>query len=563
MPNCGCPDGYSFNSITGLCELLVDGPFSVGNNPKEIPTVCAERENMVFGTVIYPTTTPTQFPLIGQSTLSPSFLDVLGATLTPASSILSGNLWISGGSTSNGLLNLRGVGLPLPINTWYGVVGCVEVLEGHTLNFALSAKTAFRLYIDGILAIIYQPALPVKANSYLHIFPVTLSAGNHTYRAEALCDTLYSCNGGFNNGTGNFVFEIYDNVTPASLALITTLAGLNAVYATVFAGQTPALIAGLQFDVSSVDDYSNYYCPAGSILNSCSLDGAFTCPVLYTHPFVPCCFNLIECTTGAIIKTNTDLNSYIGHIIKIEEYPGCYLITSSSEFPCSEAISTTPTEFFQTCQACNQVYYKLTDCNGIVADVYTPTDLSSNVGLVIKISGYNDICWIVTLFEGTPSESAIVIVGSQFSSCESCLYVPPTPLPDPPFYHLSLVAIKTRAVQPGYGTGPCSTDIVENVNCNFAQQMYAKFNEQKYGVDSCFEEEFEKWNTKKRILELNLIFDSNVCKVNTCCAPCGILVNIDVFDIVQNTAPVLTGSSFVQNDIPYAPPTNPEAEITY
>lgn len=562
MPVCGCPDGYSYNSLTGLCETIIDGAFSVGNNPKEIPTVCSDRENMVNGTVIYPLLSTSQFPLTGQSTLSPSFLDNLSNTIIPTSTILSGFLWISSGLSSNGLLNIRGVGLPSPINTWYGVVGCVEVLTGHTLSFALSAKTAFRLYIDGVLAVIHQPALPAKANANLHIFPITLSAGNHTYRAEALCDATYSCNGGLNNTNGNFIFEIYDNVTPASLALITTLSGLNAVYATVFAAQTPALIAGLQFDVSSVDDYSNYYCPPGSILNSCSLGGAFTCPILYTQPFVPCCFNLVECTSSVIVKTNVDLSSYIGHIIKIQEATGCYMITSTTEFPCSEAIPVTPIQFYEECIACNQVFYKLTDCNGVATDVYTSVNLSASIGSVIKISGYDDICWIPSISDSIPSDF-FVVINFTFTSCEECLYIPPTPLPDPPFYRLSFVDLKTRAVQPGYDTPFCSPDFVEKVNCNFAQQMYSRYNEQKYGVDSCFEDEFNKWNIKKRLLELNLIFDLNVCKVSTCCAPCAVTSNIVIYNVVQDTTPVLTGSSLVENDIPYFPPTDVEAEITY
>lgn len=558
---CGCDEanGYFYNPATGLCEQVLNLPFSHGDNVAIIPAICPLEENMQYGTVIYPTITSAQFPLTGQNTLSPSFVDAQAATIVPAASLLSGLLWL-GGSTTTGLLNIRGVGLPPTINTWYGVNRCVTVQVGDIISFALSGKTAFRLFIDGVLAIIHQPSLPARANDRLHIFPLSLSAGTHTFRAEALSNTSYPCQG--STHYGNFIVEVYRNVTPALLSTLNTQGALNPFYAPTN-GSVPQLIQGFAFDVSSNPLFSNYYCPNGW-LNMCSTGGAsFSCVVVNTQPFVPCCYNLTNCSTGDILITGTDLGGYIGHIIKIEEFPGCFIVAVNNDPDCEGSVGevTVVTEY-DSCRDCTQIYYKLTDCNGNAADIITTTDLSLVVGSFVKLVGIDNICWIVTITTEVPFPVGVAL-GEDFGSCEACLYVPPTPIPDPPFYKLSPVNLKTRSVQPGYDTEHCSPDFVEKVNCNFAQQVYARLMEQKYGVESCLVDDYDKYFVKKQLLDLNLIYDPNLCKPTKCCAPCGVSVKVQEFNPITNTAPTTIDSDIEYTDPDLPPPTSPEADIQF
>lgn len=564
MP-CGCESPYVLNPATGLCEWLVYGGFEVGNNPKTIPNICVSGENMVNGTLVFPTINPAQFPLTGQNNPYPTYVDSSAASITAAVGILSGNLWISGGNVANGLLNQRGVGLPAPVNTWYGLSRCFTVAPNSITSVAISSKTAFRFYLDGVLAVIYQPAYPVQGNTYLQVFPLNLSAGSHTIRAEGFCREEYVCREGTHYG--NLLVEVYTNLDAVTLAGITSQGVLNNYYTPVNSN-IPLLTPGLQFDVSSVDDFSNYYCPVGSYLVSCDVPGSggsFTCPVTYTLPYTPCCYGLVECTTGVVIKSTTQaLAGYLGHVIRIEEASGCYMITNL-EGDCEGAITTTTTEIFNNCITCTQVYYKLVDCNGVAADVYTTSDLSTYIGSSVKISGYNDTCWIPVVFTplvGTIYNYVPVTVGLEFDSCEDCLYVPPTPLPDPPFYQLSPVDLKTRSVQPGYDTGECSSDFVEKVNCNFAQQVYSKMTERKYGVETCIEDEFDKYLIKKELLDLNLIDDPNYCKTITCCAPSCVTVELQEF-LTVTTAPTNISVELEPIIEPCLPPENVEARIEY
>lgn len=559
MASCGCPENYLFNPETGLCESLVNGAVGIGTDPHPIPDICKEGDHMINGTAFYPVINPNQYPLIGSTSSNVAFTDALSNVVVPTANILSGNLWISGGSVSNGLMNQRGVGLVPNLGSWYGLNRCFTVGQGDVISVGLCAKSAYRLYVDGDLVLIHEPVLPAKANQNFHIFPLNLTVGDHTIRAEAKCNVSYTCND--NTQYGAFLVEVYRNVTPIILSGISSQGILNNYYAPTN-GAVPALSAGSTgFDVSSNINTALFYCTNGWV-NACT-QGQFACTQLLTSPYVPCCFDLVECTTSQVIKTTTDLSSYIGHIIKIEEAEGCYIITNNTSQDCTGAIVVTVVTYFSTCFDCNLVYYKLTDCGGrdsIAADITTITDLSTYLGQVIKIEGYNDVCWIVSLGEVSPIETVVTVV-TNFATCEDCN--PPPPIPDPPFYQLTPLALKARSVQPGYDVGECSADFVEQVNCNFATQVYARLNEQKYGVESCIEDNYDKWLLKKQLLELNLIYNPDLCKPILCCAPECVTTELIIFNQVNPTAPINLSVDIDPGYTPALPPEDVNSTITY
>lgn len=556
---CGCPSGYSLNTVTGLCEQTLNEPFSIGSNVAAIPAICAEEENMIKGTVIYSLITTSQFPLTGQNTPSPSFLDANNATITPASSILTGSLWV-GGTTTTGLLNQRGVGLPSTINTWYGASRCITVNSGDTPSFALSAKTAFRLFIDGVLAIIYQPTSGAKANSNLHIFPISLSPGQHTYKAEALCAASYSCGGA--TTYGSFLVETYNNVTAAILGAITTQSTLNSYYIASNAS-IPVLTAGANFDTSSNLSFAQFGCPVG-YENAC-FPGSFTCVVTNTSPFVACCYNLTNCSTGAIIKVNVDLSQYLGKTINVVEYSGCFVVSLNNDAQCSGGVSVTvasSNNVFDDCISCALVYYQLTDCNGVAANIVTTTNFSSDVGGIVKLQGYDGICWIPTITSRV-SNPISVTKSASYTSCATCLFVPPPPIPIPPFYEIAPVALKNRSVQPGYDEGHCDIRFIEKINCNFSNQVYSKLLTQKYGVKSCIDDEFDKFFIKKQLLDLNLIDDPNFCHSIDNLPPCGVSASITVFNPIYCTAPSSPNANIQQIVVICTAPNGVNSLISY
>lgn len=544
---CGCPDNGVYNSNTGLCDNVYTSPFSLGSALVTIPSICQGAQNMVNGTAFYAAISPSQFPLTGQNSASPSFLDAQSTAHTPTGYLTNGPLWINNLAGTAGLLNQRGVGLPSPANTWYGVNRCVTVGTGDVISFALSSRSAFRLYIDGVLAIIHQPSSPGRAYDYLHVFPITLPVGQYTFRAEGLSTAAYLCSEA--NVYGNLLVEVYKNVTATNLSGVTSQTSLNSFYATTN-GSIPQLLAGLNFDVSSNVNSALFYCEQGYV-NACT-PGGFNCTYKTTHPYVICCWDLIDCNTSARLITNVNLTNYEGKYVKIEGYSGCYLVNASQSNDCVVSINVVIVSVYDDCPTCSRKFYKLTDCNGNYTDIYTGTDLSASVGKIIKIEGFDAVCWIVSLSEASTLEQDVTTTLS-YNSCQECNYIPPIP----PNYALAPVALKYRSVQPGYGSSLCDNELVESVSCGFADQVYAKFVNNVYGVDTCKQDCYDNFFIKKQILNINLIDDPQFCKVTTCCAPCIIgveIVNFNLSVVIQNTVPPV---------IPCLVPTAVTAQFSY
>jgi hypothetical protein len=390
---------------------------------------------MRLGTAIYPTVDPVQFPLEGINTQNPAFTDAQGAVIEPQAVLLSGDLWISRGSPINGRLNQAGIGLLPPVSSWQGYTRCVTIESGDQISVALSATRAFRLYVNGDLAIQYWPIYPVRASDYLHIIPLALSVGKHNLTFEGLSEsTVNDCfdrNGYLVQCTsasaasveggclGSFVCEVYLNVTPEILSQTKDQDGLNSLYAMHMAngiGENITTI-GLKGSPTDTGVNGNYSC-AGGYLDNCE-EGAFYCKDILTAAKEPCCFTLTNCVTGAEIITNTDLTIYLPEVIRINEQEGCFLISVNADANCVGAIPVTIDSSYVNCLDCTAICYRLTDCEGNVEHLHTLTDLSAYVSKVIKIDGYN-VCWIVSI---VPIHGVLMTptISDLFNNCEECL----------------------------------------------------------------------------------------------------------------------------------------------
>lgn len=436
--SCGCPQNYQYNQQSGLCEQPGSVPAILNSRSLAPDYVCVDPINMRSGTVIYPDISVNQFPLSGLNTVVPSFQDAAGNIINPFSTLVTGSLWISGGSAANGRLNQAGIGLFPPVNEWQGYSRCIDVNENDKISVALSSTYGFRLFVDGVLAIVYTPIFPVRAADYLHVFPLVLSPGLHNFLFEGISgSTSQQCFDINNNAVectsvsairtdvvnncsslGAFVCEIYKNITSQILSTIYDQDGLDDYYAThavngIDEAITTIFLRGGATDTGS---HGNYICPNGYLTDCVS--GAFYCNVVNTAPYINCCFNLINCVTGNIIVTNTDLNLYLGKTIKINEQSGCYLINVNSDVACAGAVAVTVKAAYATCELCNKIYYKLIDCNGEVDPINTSVNLSAYVGKIVKLSGYN-ACWIVVITSDSTNLKTVSLTNS-YNTCEEC-----------------------------------------------------------------------------------------------------------------------------------------------
>ena len=122
--------------------------------------------------------------------------------------------------------------------------------------------------------------------------------------------------------------------------------------------------------------------------------------------------------------------------------------------------------------------YKLQDCAGIADSIFTRTDLSSVIGSVITLADENNNeiegCWFVIEVGLDCPTDVIVSVYRCFEDCEDCL---PTPLPPE--------VPCPRPVDPGYSTGMCDPQIVEDIYCSFAEMNYQRMMSKRFAIKFC------------------------------------------------------------------------------
>lgn len=431
--SCGCPDKYTYNESSGVCEHLERTQAELNPAPVLPPSLETDPAFMRWGTLVFPPIATDKFPITLTSFVNPEYKDVNNTVILPVDTLISGNMWVSNHSIGGGRFNQAGIGLLAPGSQWQGYVKCLTVEEGDQISVAIGATRGFRILINGVLAAVAQPIYPVRLSDYLHVIPFTLPAGDHTFQVEGLSATHgvpcvdengFTVECGSNSaiyGTkmGGFVCELYKNVTAQILSEIMDQDSLNGYYAkhSINGVQTAITTLLLQGSPTDTGVHGNYIC--SDYLDN-SIEGAYYCVKTLTEPYGECCFKLINCLTGAVTITNTNLNQYLDKIIKVNEQSGCYIINIEDDEDCSGAIAVTIKDEFDTCELCNKVYYKLVDCTGNVASLYTDYNLASHVGKIIKISGYT-VCWIVVI-EGDADKDLITpVIVSSYDTCEECL----------------------------------------------------------------------------------------------------------------------------------------------
>lgn len=132
-------------------------------------------------------------------------------------------VWNADGLTNYGVSDRH------PLNTWVGFDVCINVPTTKTYYVALAADNQFRMSVDGTI-VLTSNASAMGANhsgdaqitfKRLHIYPITLTAGNHILKLE-----------GYNHESkASFGAEIYDN-TPQEIEAATSYSDLNVIFTT-------------------------------------------------------------------------------------------------------------------------------------------------------------------------------------------------------------------------------------------------------------------------------------------------------------------------------------------
>jgi len=87
-------------------------------------------------------------------------------------------------------------------------------------------------------------------------------------------------------------------------------------------------------------------------------------------------------------------------------------------------------------------------------------------------------------------------------NCAACLPEPPAPIP---------LTLHPRKIKPGYDTPGCDPAYTQKVSCTFAEQVYDAMVAVRYGIKICCDQDLQKWDIKKQLLDLRAIYDPALC----------------------------------------------------
>lgn len=349
-------------------------------------------------------------------------------------------------------------------------------------------------------------------------------------------------------------------------------------------------VTGEQYNSNSQNLLNN----VGQVVTINGYDGCYTvdinlkecnCPINATvlTSYATCqdclpivAYKLTNCTNPAQVQyTYQDLSAYVGHGVELE-CGQCWVVEQIDYAPPS--VQNIVIAFdFENCTACARTYYLLTDCAGFEPDVYTFTDLSAYVGLVIKLKDCKT-CWTVQGTRLLASPASIVTFEQEYVDCLTCQIDAPCVCSTirndqtltTAFKYVDCFGVQQRtpsilpgetsdkiclqrwlnnvdqtnyvkyygdctnssdqfvcpppvynlvSVRPGYNTPACSIEAYERITCKAAQILYRNVLTLRYGISNCCPEDDQYWLIKKELIDLAALYDpAYPCAPND---PCG------------------------------------------
>jgi hypothetical protein len=354
---CGeCPEG--FVQVGDECILEQNVPATYTGGLVTIIGGDKITSYNKFGLRLYPDITATVKPLLGSA--NPYVVrenNGAGAPVVPIITGVQSTLWgcevppvcstFVGPSTSyGGRLNIAGLWAPgydIPDGDGPELFFdfCVDIAETKQYLVGIAGDNKVKFYVDGILNVFLNAggAGGTAPFNWWHVFPVTLTAGQHTIRLS-----------GINNSISDAAFagEIYDIPLGTFQATLTDPAIGVGNCGNVPADLEPYIIFTTRDMIGESIPNPNqpgiWQCPDGSTPDYCT--GIPQCLVEEKIPFPICpCYLLLPCdgTTLPIISNNpllaTYVNNYVAVIVEEGGEPICvYVLNYEGEEVCETAI---------------------------------------------------------------------------------------------------------------------------------------------------------------------------------------------------------------------------------
>jgi hypothetical protein len=289
------------------------------------------------------------------------------------------------------------------------------------------------------------------------------------------------------------------------------------------------------------------YCVSVLPANS-SIGPAF--PGVFGDGFASCeackriCYILTDCKgiEDPIVVTGTDLADCVGGVIKIkdcedvcwkvelaESCDGCVKeVTVLECFPAPVQTKVCRYEAIMTYEATDliRIIINGTQYNSPNIGYCDPQNWidwlnSLNLGVFTFEADDTSPCPIITIIAtGTATYGDLCYVdpqGTPVCAPKTCVTIPivdqPTPCEacaPPPAVVIPAITLKTRAVAPGYKTPVCSPEYYDKVNCTYADQVNNQMLSARYGLTVCCDEDLDKWDIKKELLDLQSIKNPNL-----------------------------------------------------
>lgn len=620
---CGCPEGYSLD-INGDCVQTISTPADYSGVTVDVTEASNSASYSKFGMRLYDDLSNYNLPLVSDgpdnSTWKVYQDNGFGVEVFPLINSVQSLLW--GSETApcqtlsfGGRLNTTGIACNLQFNKqdlrdqWIAsnglspdqgleffaaldptvqlaivdsaIVGfefCIDVPETKQYLIGTGGDNEVLFYLDNVLqvylrtqkkydadGVVGSTTISTKPFNYWHVFPITLTAGQHIIKLQGINE----------NSIDSFGAEIYD------LTLQELQAGFTGTCDNLSNDLDPYTIFSTKNylgqaipDLSSPGEWS---CPDGTTPDECG--GIPVCTTTLKVDPIPCCYEIDPCDNpgnpvtisladGQPELTIDNVYTFLGDV-SIEG--GCYTVLSKLECPGSELINITIGIDYQTtdCQVCIPCY-ELTDCkdseNTLIIK-WDPTSpvLSENTIYVFDFDTTK--CWTVLplIPPCTGPQYSDANIVEEFTKCEDCLapcfkivdcvddsivysdsaslinYVgqiikwndgvedkcgtvfqyicredvqPVQPITvincyafcndclPPPVLPAPSFDLKPRIVKPGYNTPACSPEYYDKVKCKLSEALYQHMASRRFGIEFCCELDLQKWEIKNEILDI-------------------------------------------------------------
>lgn len=341
---CGdCPPGYAL--VDGECVLIESVPANYTGGLLQVEPGSETQVYSAFGLVLYPDISGLTLPLLGygyKTLIGASCITTIpytvktnngaGVLVTPLLNGVQSKLWgcsntyptcQTGTPIGNrGRLMTTGVwSAGYPINTELSFEFCVTIENTKQYLIGIAGDNKVKIYIDNVLHVYLDvdgsPSYCAEAvgnpRIYWHVFPITLTAGQHTVKLS-----------GINiDGPASFGGEIYDIDLATFQSTLTNPASAAPNCGNVPADLDPYIIFSTKDYIGQYipdpDDPGVWTCPDGYTLDECN--GIPQCTKITTVPVIPCAYQLVSCCDSTI---------YLASLIDLPESTNYILLANNA-----------------------------------------------------------------------------------------------------------------------------------------------------------------------------------------------------------------------------------------